>query len=167
MTWQLVSTLRQSRLHRWLDEIIIHRRPRTQESYRSTVLLHIIPYVGHHKLQKLSVEHVQAMVNKLTKSGLGARSVEYAALVLSRMCYAMRPIRWTHSRHQRRREKTRRRNQKRTNKRLWLSATKKPTDHSVGFRIEMPNYGARDRTRTGNHLLGKQVRYHCATLARP
>jgi integrase len=71
-------------LHRWLDEIIIHRRPRTQESYRNTVRLHIVPYVGHHKLQKLSVEHVQAMVNKLTKSGLGARSVEYAALVLSR-----------------------------------------------------------------------------------
>jgi integrase len=71
-------------LERWLDEIIIHRRARTQESYRSTVRLHIAPYVGHHKLQKLTTEHVQAMVNKLAKSGLGARSVEYAALVLSR-----------------------------------------------------------------------------------
>ena len=41
-------------LNRWLDEVICHRRPRTQESYRGTVRLHIIPYVGSYKLQKLS-----------------------------------------------------------------------------------------------------------------
>jgi len=29
-------------LNRWLDEVICHRRPRTQESYRGTVRLHII-----------------------------------------------------------------------------------------------------------------------------
>src|SRR5215212_301903 len=33
-------------LDTWLDEVICHRRPRTQESYRSTVRLHIVPYVG-------------------------------------------------------------------------------------------------------------------------
>jgi integrase len=71
-------------LNRWLDEVICHRRPRTQESYRGTVRLHIIPYVGTYKLQKLQPEHVQAMVNALVASGLGPRSVEYAALVLSR-----------------------------------------------------------------------------------
>jgi integrase len=71
-------------LNRWLDEVICHRRPRTQESYRGTVRLHIIPHVGAYKLQKLQPEHVQAMVNALSARGLGARSVEYAALVLSR-----------------------------------------------------------------------------------
>jgi len=71
-------------LNRWLNEVICHRRPRTQESYRGTVRRHIIPYIGAYKLQKLQPEHVQAMVNALAASGLGARSVEYAALVLSR-----------------------------------------------------------------------------------
>src|SRR6185295_8065426 len=55
-------------LNRWLDEVICHRRPRTQESYRGTVRLHIIPYVGSYKLQKLQPEHVQAMVNALVVS---------------------------------------------------------------------------------------------------
>jgi hypothetical protein len=71
-------------LNRWLDEVICHRRPRTQESYRGTVRLHILPYVGAYKLQKLQPEHEQAMVNTLSASGLGPRSVKYAALVLSR-----------------------------------------------------------------------------------
>jgi len=71
-------------LNRWLDEVICHRRPRTQESYRGTVRLHIIPYVGTFKLHKLQPEHVQAMVNALATTGLSPRSVEYATLVLSR-----------------------------------------------------------------------------------
>jgi integrase len=71
-------------LDRWLNEVICHRSPRTQESYKGTVRLHIVPYVGATKLQNLRPEHVQAMVNTLARSRLGPRSVEYAALVLSR-----------------------------------------------------------------------------------
>jgi integrase len=71
-------------LDRWLRELICHRRPRTQESYEGMIRLHIVPYVGTHKLQKLLPEHVQAMMNALTASSLGPRTVEYACLVLSR-----------------------------------------------------------------------------------
>ncbi len=78
-------------LTRWLDEVICNREPRTQESYRATVKKHIVPYVGHHMLQKLLPEHVQAMANALRlrepapkERALGPRSVAYACLVLSR-----------------------------------------------------------------------------------
>lgn len=71
-------------LDRWLREVICHRRPRTQESYEGMVRLHIVPYLGTHKLQKLLPEHVQAMMNALTATGLSPRTVEYACLVLRR-----------------------------------------------------------------------------------
>jgi Phage integrase, N-terminal SAM-like domain len=79
-------------LNRWLREVICHRRPRTQESYEGTVRLHIVPQIGAHKLQKLSPEHVQSMLNSLSAKKvspdgtetLAPRTVEYACLVLSR-----------------------------------------------------------------------------------
>jgi integrase len=78
-------------LNRWLDEVICNREPRTQVSYRATINNHIVPLIGHYKLQKLLPEHVQAMANALRqkqpaegKRKLGPRSVEYACLVLSR-----------------------------------------------------------------------------------
>jgi len=71
-------------LDRWLNEVICHRRPRTQESYRGTAKLHVTPHVGHYKIQKLKPEHVQNLVTTLVKGGLGPRSVEYAVKVLSR-----------------------------------------------------------------------------------
>lgn len=36
-----------------------HVRPRTYERYREAVYLHIIPSLGKHQLQKLTVQHVQ------------------------------------------------------------------------------------------------------------
>jgi len=71
-------------LDRWLQEVICYRRPRTQESYERMVRLHIIPSLGTYKLQKLLPDHVQAMMNALTATGLAPRTVEYACLVLSR-----------------------------------------------------------------------------------
>ncbi len=78
-------------LTRWLDEVICNREPRTQVSYRATITNHIVPLIGHYKLQKLLPEHVQGMANALRqkqpaegKRKLGPRSVEYACLVLSR-----------------------------------------------------------------------------------
>ncbi len=78
-------------LKRWLDEVICNREPRTQVSYRATINNHIVPLIGHYKLQKPLPEHVQAMANALRqkqpaegKRKLGPHSVEYACLVLSR-----------------------------------------------------------------------------------
>jgi integrase len=69
-------------LDRWQDSS--YRRPRTVESYELTIRLHIKPYVGAIQLRKLRPTHVQKMVKTLTGKGLGARSVEYAVLVLRR-----------------------------------------------------------------------------------
>ena len=79
-------------MQRWLDEVIVHKRPRTLESYQGTAKLHIYPHVGSVRLQQLKVEHVQRMVLTLVEKKLGARSIEYAVLVLSRALNCA--IRW-------------------------------------------------------------------------
>jgi integrase len=54
-------------LHQWLE---IHRasvRIRTYERYEQIVRIHLIPQIGHVQLQKLTVQHVQALYAKLEK----------------------------------------------------------------------------------------------------
>jgi integrase len=50
-------------------------RPRTYERYEEVVRLHILPVLGHHKLQKLSAQHVQAFYTKMLKEGFSAGTV--------------------------------------------------------------------------------------------
>ena len=50
-------------------------RPRTYERYEEIVRLHIIPVLGHHKLQHLSAQHVQAFYTKKSQEGLAALTV--------------------------------------------------------------------------------------------
>ena len=48
-------------LDHWLDNIASRRvRARTLESYSSTVRLHLRPCVGHHRLDRLQPEHLDA-----------------------------------------------------------------------------------------------------------
>ena len=50
-------------LERWLEQVVrLTRRANTYKSYRSVVNCHLIPALGHIKLQKLTVEHVQAFL---------------------------------------------------------------------------------------------------------
>lgn len=57
-------------LSQWLTESAKPRlRPRTYASYRQVVRLHIDPYIGHHPIQKLSPQHVQAWLNTLSAEG--------------------------------------------------------------------------------------------------
>jgi len=48
-------------LERWLEQVIrLMRRPNTYKGYRSVVNYHLIPALGQIKLQRLTVEHLQA-----------------------------------------------------------------------------------------------------------
>lgn len=70
-------------LQRWLDEIAAPRlRPRTLEGYRHHVQRHLVPHLGHLRLQQLGPSHVQALINQLVKDGLSPRTIRYVRSVL-------------------------------------------------------------------------------------
>src|SRR6266699_1404808 len=48
-------------LERWLEQVVkLTLRPNTYKGYRSVTNYHLIPALGYIKLQKLSIEHLQA-----------------------------------------------------------------------------------------------------------
>lgn len=60
----------------WLENT--HRRqirPRTYERYREALYLHLIPSLGQHQLQKLTVEHLQAFFTQKEKEGLAPATI--------------------------------------------------------------------------------------------
>lgn len=72
-------------LEHWLTTVVAQRnKPRTQESYREMVRLHIEPQIGRHQLSKLAPEHVQAMLTTLLEKGLSPRTAQYARAILRR-----------------------------------------------------------------------------------
>lgn len=63
-------------LTRWLEDV--HRqsiRLRTYERYEEIVRLHLVPGVGHHQLQKLAPQHLQAFYTQKLKEGLSPTTV--------------------------------------------------------------------------------------------
>lgn len=72
-------------LEHWLEQIAARRvRPRTLESYRTTVRRHIVPSIGAQRLAKLQPEQVEAMYGQLLAAGLSASSVLRTHRILSR-----------------------------------------------------------------------------------
>lgn len=72
-------------LDHWLAEVVkASVRPRTHESYALLVRLHLKPALGRHHLEKLTPQHVQAMLNAKLASGLSPRTVQYLRAVLRR-----------------------------------------------------------------------------------
>ncbi len=68
-----------------LGDVVAHgNKPRTHESYREMVRLHIFPATGHIQLAKLSPEHVRAMLSELFTKKLALRTVGYAWAILRR-----------------------------------------------------------------------------------
>lgn len=57
-------------------------RPRTMEHYRLIITKHIVPYIGHKLVAKLSPADVDQMLGTLRKSGLSARSCHHVRAVL-------------------------------------------------------------------------------------
>jgi integrase len=60
----------------WLEDV--HKqsiRPRTYERYEEIVRLHLAPGIGHHQLQKLLPQHLQAFYAKKLEEGLSTTTV--------------------------------------------------------------------------------------------
>ncbi|HEU5230212.1 MAG TPA: tyrosine-type recombinase/integrase [Ktedonobacteraceae bacterium] len=68
------QTLKQF-LTQWLEDHKAAIRIRTHERYEELVRLHIVPVLGHHPLQKLTPQHVQAFYTKKLKGGLSPSTV--------------------------------------------------------------------------------------------
>jgi integrase len=70
-------------LTKWLDEAVKPTNAATTyESYRLMVVNHLNPMLGHHRLDKLSRAHVQAMIKAKQAVGLSPRTVQYMRNVL-------------------------------------------------------------------------------------
>lgn len=67
----------------WLNDYMKSSlRPTTWESYESQVRNHIIPSIGHLRLNELQTAHLQKLYNDKHSSGLSARSVKYIHTVI-------------------------------------------------------------------------------------
>jgi integrase len=67
----------------WLSDVVKSRvRPRTYESYDSTIRLHIQPYLGRVSLAKLTPQRVQRWLADLEAAGASPRTRQYARVVL-------------------------------------------------------------------------------------
>ncbi len=62
-------------LNQWLENHKSTIRVRSYERYEELVRLHIIPIVGHHQLQKLTAQHIQAFYTKKLNEGLSPTTV--------------------------------------------------------------------------------------------
>jgi integrase len=63
-------------LAHWLEDVHKHSvRPRTYERYEGMIRLHLVPGLGHHPLQKLSPQHLQAFYTKKLQEGLSPTTV--------------------------------------------------------------------------------------------
>lgn len=70
-------------LDRWLADVAKARvRPSTFDSYALNVRLHLTPGLGHHRLGKLTAQHVQAFLNAKLAAGLAPKTVQYLRGIL-------------------------------------------------------------------------------------
>lgn len=63
-------------LAHWVENV--HKqsvRSRTYERYEEIVRLHLVPEIGHHHIQKLAPQHLQALYKKKLDDGLSATTV--------------------------------------------------------------------------------------------
>lgn len=71
-------------LESWLDGVVrTKNRPRTLERYRGVAQQYLIPLLGNHRLDHLSVLHVQGAIDLLHDQGVGARTLQQVRTVLS------------------------------------------------------------------------------------
>jgi integrase len=72
-------------LEHWVENVAVRRvRPRTLENYRTTMRLHLVPGLGHHRLDRLQPEHLESLYGALAAKGLAPATVLRAHRVLSR-----------------------------------------------------------------------------------
>ena len=65
-------------LDQWLTEVVRPNvRPWTYKGYEVHVRLHLKPFIGHIRLDKLAPLHVQQLLNAKKSEGLSAKSIRY------------------------------------------------------------------------------------------
>ena len=82
-----VAPVKKVTVKRFLQEWIegVQLRPSTVDSYRRNLATHVIPEVGHLKLQEgLTAVHLNKLYRKLEKAGLSPRTVRYIHTIVSR-----------------------------------------------------------------------------------
>ena len=62
-------------LKQWLEDHKAALRIRSYERYEELTRLHIIPVLGHHRLQKLTPQHVQGFYTRKLREGLSSTTV--------------------------------------------------------------------------------------------
>ncbi len=72
-------------LTHWHETIAVTRlRPKTYENYGSNIRNHLVPHLGHHRLDRLQPEHVEAAWRALADEGLSPATVLVNHRILSR-----------------------------------------------------------------------------------
>jgi integrase len=72
-------------LNHWLTAIAVRRlRPKTYENYSCNVRRHIVRLLGHHRLDRLQPEHLEAAWGQLSAEGLSSATVLLNHRILSR-----------------------------------------------------------------------------------
>ena len=82
---QVVATNRQTTaqlLERWLTHVKPTVRPRTYDSYLSTVHRHLVPTIGAIHLGKLTSNDIAALLNRKEEEGLSPRTRQYIRAIL-------------------------------------------------------------------------------------
>jgi integrase len=69
----------------WLEDIASERiRPSTMTSHSQKVRLYITPLIGHHRLDRLTPDHIRGMYRTMTDRGLSANTRRQTHAVLAR-----------------------------------------------------------------------------------
>lgn len=71
-------------LDTWQKDYLGDVKPRTVDSYKNTVRLHILPAIGKVKIQSLSTAQIQTFYNGLQRAGLSAKTIKNIHGVLHR-----------------------------------------------------------------------------------
>ena len=75
----------------WLSSVRLARRPKTYESYESSLRIHIVPQLGHIQLNKLTPSDLERLYTSLTNNGAAPKSVRnYHACIHSMLDKAVR-----------------------------------------------------------------------------
>jgi hypothetical protein len=72
-------------LTRWLDTLdVTDLKESTKDSYRRNVKKHVIPRIGHVRLQQLAPDDLSRLYAELLRDGLGRRTVHYIHTIVGK-----------------------------------------------------------------------------------
>ncbi len=66
----------------WLESVRPSLRDQTYATYETVLRVHAVPYLGHHRLARLTPQHLQDLYSQRLKAGLGVQSVRKLHAIL-------------------------------------------------------------------------------------